>query len=177
MSRVPPLSKAIFDGDCEKIDALLDGRDVNLRTEGNQWNLLHLALADLTESPNPTVIRHLIKLGVDVNAKDRCEWTPLHFAVRTRGEKADPSLQTECVRLLVEAGADVNAEDNRGVTPLHRSIWTYPWNIEMIEVLLAAGAKRTEIFNRIMNAVAGPERDKVVELLAKYERTATPPAG
>src|SRR5262245_30927705 len=138
MSLVPPLYKAIFEGDCQRIDALLAGRDVNVRTEGDKWNLLHMALEGVTEAPNPDVIRLLIKLGVDANPRDRHGWTPLHFAARTKSPAADPSLSTACVKLLIDAGADVNAEDNEGVTPLHRSVLRYPWNVKMIETLLAA---------------------------------------
>jgi len=172
MSVVEPLSRAIFNGDCNTIDALLAGRDVNMKTvEGDNWNLLHIALVGLTRAPNPDVVRNLIKHGVDVNAKDSCQWTPLHYAVRAKSPDADPSLSTACVKLLVDAGADVNAQDNEGVTPLHRSIIGYPWNVEMIKTLLAAGAKKTEMFCSFMNAVASPDKDKVLELLAKHDRT------
>jgi len=167
MSRIAALWDAVLEGDCQRIDALLAGRDVNIITEEDKWNLLHMAADD--EVPNPAVIRHLIELGVDVNAKDRRGWTPLHFAARTnRGPRADPSLQTASVKTLIDAGADVNTEDDEGVTPLHRSAFQYPWNVKMIETLLAAGAKKTDIFCRFMNAVAGPDKDKVVDLLAKY---------
>ena len=89
MSKVNPLHKAIFDGDCDVIDALMVGRDVNMLTQGvDKWNLLHMALLGVIGPANPDVVRHLIKLGVDVNAKDRRRWTPLHFAVRNKKNSA-----------------------------------------------------------------------------------------
>lgn len=167
MSLVEPLYKAIFEGDCQKIDALLAGRDVNLGT--GRDNLLRCALMDVTDAPNPDVIRLLLKLGVHVNAKDQYGWTPLHYAARSRSPAADPSLSTACVRLLIDAGADVNAKDNEGVTPMHRSVFKYPWNVEMIEVLLAAGAKPTENFCSFVNAVADdPEKNAVLALLSRF---------
>jgi ankyrin repeat protein len=167
MSLVDPLYNAIFEGDCKRIDALLAGRNVNAGT--GEDNLLRAALIGLTEAPNPNVIQHLIKLGVDVNAKDRYGWTPLHYAARKKSQAADPSLSTACVKLLIDAGADVNAKDNEGVTPMHRSVFECPWNLEMIEVLLAAGAKPTDNFCRFVNAVADdPEKNAVLALLSKF---------
>ena len=62
MSIVSPLYRAIIDGDCERIDALLAGRDPNLRTEDtDKWNLLHLALVSVSRAPRPEVVRHLIE--------------------------------------------------------------------------------------------------------------------
>jgi ankyrin repeat protein len=166
MSLVDPLYRAISEGDCQRICEILAGRDVNIGT--GRDNLLRFALMGLTDAPNPDVIRLLIKLGVDVNSKDQYGWTPLHYAARTKSPAADPSLSTACVKLLIDAGADVNAEDNEEVTPLHRSILRYPWNVDMIEALLAAGAKKTAAFSSFMKAVAGPDKDKVLELLDKY---------
>ena len=162
------LYQAISDGDCNMIDLLLAGKDVNLKTEWDKWNLLHIALDNLTEAPKPHVIRHLISLGVDVNAKDRCGWTPLHFAARTKCPADQESLLIASVRLLIDAGADVNAKDDEGITPLHRSIFTYPWHSELLEVMLVAGAKPTDIFRRVINAVTGPDKQMVLDLLAKY---------
>ena len=51
MSLVEPLYKAIFEGDCQKIEALLAGRDVNLGT--GKDNLLRCALMDVIDAPNP----------------------------------------------------------------------------------------------------------------------------
>ena len=170
MSMVSPLYNAIFEGDCDRIDALLAGSDVNMRTKEEHWNLLHIALEGITYAPNPDVIRYLIYRAVDVNAKDWHRWTPLHYAARTKSPAADPSLSTACVKLLIDAGADVNAEDDEGVTPMHRSVLQYPWNVEMIETMLASGAKKTDMFCSLMNAVAGPDKETVLALLTKYQQ-------
>lgn len=169
MTSVESLYEAVYDGDCQRIDTLLSGRDANIRTEGDKWNLLHIALDRLIKPANPDAVRLLIKLGVDVNAKDRCGWTPLHFAARTKCPAAEQSQLIECIKLLIDAGADVNAKDEEGVTPFHRTFATNPWNLEMIEVLLAAGAKPTDMFRSFMNVVANPDKDAVLNLLAKYQ--------
>jgi uncharacterized protein len=161
MSMVSPLYRAILDGDCDRLDVLLAGRDVNMRTEYDQWNLLHKAMVSVGEPPNPEVIRHLIGLGVDVNAKDRRRWTPLHFAARTKSAPV--------VKLLIEAGAELDAEDDEGITPLRQSILCYPWNLEVIELFLAAGAK-TERFRKSIEVDGSTDKDAVLALLAKYQK-------
>jgi ankyrin repeat protein len=160
MSLVSPLHRAILDGDCKRIDTLLAGHDVNLRTEGDNWNLLHRALLGVSRAPKPEVVRHLIELGVDVNAQDRHRWTPLHYAARTK----NPAV----VKLLIEAGADVNAKDDEEITPLHQGLLQYPVNLEMTEMLLAAGAN-PDMLRKYVNVVVSPDKDALVNLLAKYD--------
>ena len=53
----------------------------------------------------------LLANKAEVNAKDKSEWTPLHWAAM-KGHKA-------VVELLLANGADVNAKANNGGTPLH----------------------------------------------------------
>jgi uncharacterized protein len=167
MSCDEQIDMAIYEGDCKRVAALLAGRDVNAGTA--QDNLLRAALMGLTEAPNPKVVELLINLGVNVNSRDHYGFTPLHYAARNKSPAADPSLSTTCVKLLVAAGADVNAKDRDGITPMHRSVAFSPWNLELIEVLLAAGAKPTDDFLNFLNAIADdPEKDAVLALLAKY---------
>ena len=118
------------------------------------------ALVSVSRPPRPDVIKHLIDLGVDVNARDRELWTPLHFAARTKSPAA--------VRLLVDAGADVNAERGKGITPIHESVLTYPSNLEVFEIFLAAGAK-TDRVRKYLNAIASPDKAALLALIDKYE--------
>ena len=167
MSFHDQIIRAIFEGDCDRIEALLAGRDPNAGTA--QDNLLRAALIGITEAPDPKVVELLIQRGVPVNVRDHYGWTPLHYAARRKSNSADPSLSTQCVKLLIAAGADVNAKDRDGVTPMHRSVFECPWNLEMIELLLAAGTKPSDNFCRFVNAVADdPEKRAVLALLSKY---------
>jgi ankyrin repeat protein len=161
MSIVSPLYRALFDGDLKSIDRHLEGRNVNSRTQGDGWNLLHMVLMSVSEAPKPKVVKHLINLGVDVNARDRRRWTPLHFAARA---KSPPVIQ-----LLIDAGAQVNVENDEGITPMHESLLRMPWNLAVAEVFLAAGA-RTDTMRSFVDAVACPEKDGLLKLIAKYNR-------
>jgi ankyrin repeat protein len=49
------------------------------------------------------IVRLLIAYGADINARDVQNWTPLHYAVRTRNLGA--------VELLLAAGADATLHD------------------------------------------------------------------
>jgi ankyrin repeat protein len=56
-----------------------------------------------------------IKEGIDVNARDRGDWTALHWLVdmgMVDGERE------RILDVLVPAGADIEARNHRGATPL-----------------------------------------------------------
>ena len=155
---------ALHDSDCAQLDAVLAaGLDVNFLCAGDEWNMLHMALVSVKDAPDPHVIRHLIEIGVDVNAKDRCAWTPLHFAVRT---KSGP-----VVKMLIDAGAEPNHMNDQGLTPLHQSFLGRTHNLEMIEALLIAGADpdyRGSASRKFLAVVACSDRSEVQALLEKY---------
>jgi ankyrin repeat protein len=160
--------EAICGGDCEAIDRLIaNGIDINTRTEGDEWNFLHRALVSLTSPPNAKVIQHFVTLGVDVNARDRNGWTPLHFAVRANS--------AEVVKLLVNAGAHLDVANDRGVTPLHLSLITFPSDLETVKVLLRAGADPDADFGggtarRYANIASRPDTSAILSLLDKYKK-------
>jgi len=77
----------------------------------------------------------LLQKGVDINARNRAGWTPLHIAVAENSyDKA---------KMLLEAGADVNATIDRQEddTPLHLVAWTN--SLKMAKLLLKHGASLT----------------------------------
>ncbi len=73
------------------------------------------------------IVRHLVDIGVDLNAPGSRYWgTALHGAVYR--------MHTPIVKLLLEAGADVNKADSLQVTPLHTAATL--GDIELIRLLL-----------------------------------------
>ncbi|MAT38745.1 MAG: hypothetical protein CL946_03995 [Ectothiorhodospiraceae bacterium] len=157
---------AISEGDCEKIDELVSaGVDVNETSTGDEWNFLHMALVSQSLPPNLVAVRHLIDIGVDINAKDRFDWTPLHFAVR--------SGSAEAVKMLVDAGANVSTGNIDEVTPLHLSILQKPADLEIVEMLLAAGADPNAVtsrgsLRRYLGVAVRPDKDEITALLDRY---------
>jgi ankyrin repeat protein len=68
------------------------------------------ALIQAAVDGNIEAVKKHIAAGMDVNAKDDGDRTPLHW---TAGEG-----HKEIVELLIAEGADVNAKDNTGTTTL-----------------------------------------------------------
>ena len=125
--------RAIFAGDTHKIDAFLEaGLDVNAKTEGDNWNFLHRALVSVTRAADPSMIEHLVKRGVDVNARDSHMWTPLHFAARLKN--------VEAMRILLDGGAEIDPINDEGATPLRLTLLSLPLDLGATGFLLSRGA-------------------------------------
>jgi len=103
--------------------------DVNylFQVENIQCALLHLvAYGNLGN-----VAGALLKVeGINVNAKGKDGWTPLHFAAQN-GHK-------EIVDALLAKEADVNAKGKDGRTPLHLAARN--GRTEVVKILIANGA-------------------------------------
>ena len=67
--------------------------------------LLHQAV----RSGQRKLVEQLLAKGTDVNAKDRWDWSLLHYAEGS----------VDLTRLLLDKGANPNAETASGQTPLH----------------------------------------------------------
>jgi ankyrin repeat protein len=97
---------------------------------------LHVAAA----AYRPDIVRSLLALGADVDARNRRGAQPLHYASDgAPGSGAwNPGTQAETIASLIDAGADPNASDKSGVSPLHRAIRTRC--AAAVRALLAGGA-------------------------------------
>ena len=134
-----PLHMAVLNGeiDPQVVKLLLDsGAELSSKSDGGTTTL-HFAAAH----SGPEVIRLLLERGADVADRDDLMNTPLHWATEPPSRSHHPG----AVNLLLEGGAEVNAKDEDGNTPLHLAVmpsqhWQDPWALEVIELLLNAGA-------------------------------------
>ena len=93
-----------------------------------EQTLLHLA----SEAGYTDIVKELIAMGADVNAKDGFSYTPLHV-VSFHEDK------TETMKTLLENGANVDILDDRQSTPLHNTC--RGGYLEATSMLLEKGAK------------------------------------
>ncbi|MEO1088395.1 MAG: ankyrin repeat domain-containing protein, partial [Acidobacteriota bacterium] len=81
------------------------------------WRPLHLAV----EHGHAAVVRRLVELGADINARATDRMTPLHLAVDAAAdavEQGGPNgAQKDVLRTLVDLGADTCVRDSNGKTP------------------------------------------------------------
>jgi len=135
-----PLHYAVFYHNEDAVKLLiLAGADVNAIHNDNQnetsRSLAHLAAAYATRES----LAMLIAAGLDIQATDDQQRTPLHYAAIYNNENA--------VKLLIFAGADVNAIDKEKKTPLHcvaqiaqDEMLNLKSHISCAKILLYAGA-------------------------------------
>ena len=70
-------------------------------------------LAGAARFENVATIRMMLEHGVDVNARNNNDSTPLHEAARNG--------KVDAMRVLLDHGADVNARENDDIIPLHEA--------------------------------------------------------
>jgi hypothetical protein len=100
-----------------------DKRKISVDTKGRTE--LHIAAMNGRDD----VVRSLIELGVDTEARDIMGWTALHSAVQNG--------RYDVVRLLIQLGVNKTAQDNEGKTALHLA--TPNCRNDMVRILLELG--------------------------------------
>ena len=114
------------------IDMIRDNPAI-VRAQGPIW---FTPLQTAARAARPTVVKALLEIGADVNAKNPRENTALWFACQSSEPAEDRIAVAE---LLIEAGARVRDACEDGTTALHFAAWRGP--VEMVELLLRHGAK------------------------------------
>ena len=124
--------------------------------------------ADLTMSLHQAIVngdvnevKSILSKGVDINAKNRRSWTPLHTAIDSK--------QNEIVQLLLDKNADVNLADNNGETSIHLAVKSGQKDI--VELLIAKGADLNIVNTHSENALSLAKKaghKEITELLIKH---------
>ena len=149
---------------------IFESMGLDVRQIGNKINgqsILHLAckafqMSACSEEQENVVISSLIQFGVDVNARDLQQRTPLFDAI----------FSESLTRELIRHGADVNAvmhhENDEGLTLLRYGLRELNLGSGIFQELIKAGAKideeaRNDVVNKVhadrMEAVPGVEAD------------------
>ena len=102
-------------------------RECELRKQ--YWDRARDILEERYTDGSTVILAFLIDKGADVNAKNVCGRTPLHYAVESNPFLSD-------IQYLIRRGANVNAVDDEGKTPL--DIAKHP---KIRKILLAAEVK------------------------------------
>jgi ankyrin repeat protein len=111
-----------------------------------------------TENGYEAVVRLLLERGVDIEAKNRDDQTPLSLAAVAGKESV--------ARLLLEKGADIGARSEKFQTPL--SIAAFEGHDAVIQLLLSKGAdiEAKDNWNRTpLSLAAAAGQESVVQLL------------
>ena len=141
LSRLPEnIGQAASQGDFERVKAWLaagsasDPRSIN-GGDGTGWTLLHWTMIGDQTPGHLEFARYLLSRGARVDAKTYQGSTALHFACEDAGETT-----AAMVSMLVAAGAAVNMGTVFGTTPLFSIVQLSESTIDVVTVLLRAGA-------------------------------------
>jgi ankyrin repeat protein len=116
------------------------------------------ALLEGCESGDYNKVRLALNFGADVEAKDKYDMTPLHWASLNN--------RIAIAKLLIDKGADVEAKDYKGWTPLHRASWNN--SIEIARLLIERGANVKAKNNKGQTPLDNACSIEMEELLKKY---------
>jgi len=112
------------------------------------------------------LITAMVEAGVDVNAQDDVNNTPLHYAALTSN--------VEMVKLLLDAGAIIEARNAAGKTALHLAIQNS--NEEVVKFLLSKNAKVPSDYSGITpldEAIEDDDEELAMKVLLENPRMPT----
>lgn len=120
-----PAFKMVESGDVDKLKELSsDAVKEEVDNLGN--TLLHKAV----RQENTAMLQTVLKMNIDINAKNKMGETALHTAAKFNNVPA--------IKELLQHKADVNAEDNNKLTPLH--VAAAHSDVDGLRLLMAHGA-------------------------------------
>jgi ankyrin repeat protein len=155
-----PLHNGVEADEIEIVSLLLAvGADSHALERGGRTALFY--------ARSPEVARKLIYAGLDIEARDRLDWTPLVAAIH------DGSL--EGVRAFISVGANVNATHDRGFTVFMSAAGSSERTPEIMKALVEAGADPRAVSELGWNAfhaavdVNGPDANSEESIRSTFE--------
>jgi len=110
------------------------------------------------------ILKKLIELGANIQAKDVAGYTPLHHCLTS----VSNSITVSMARELLQAGADPNAKNRFGCTPLHEPVMAA--NFENIKLLLKFGADPDIEDNDGVSCRYLGRHSKIAELFSRADK-------
>jgi len=133
----PPIFYAVLNADL-KITKLLLTNKANIK---DNPKLLNIAVWSECRETVQVLLEH----GADVNTRDECGRTALHFTAIGENEELfrlcrskNPNVKGEIAKLLLSRGANVNAQTEKGTTTLHAA--SGQGYVKLVEALLQYNA-------------------------------------
>lgn len=149
-----------YDGYSKKLKKTLENaqkQDVDLNSKIYRGRtLLHYAV----KKNNKSLIKMLIKEGLNPNICDDDYNTPLHYAIHKNNYVA--------VKELINKGADLNIPGEFDQTPLHSAV--LQGNLDIIKLLIEKGADLSQVDEKNLTPLdyAKDEKDeKIIVFLEK----------
>ena len=154
------LFQSIAQNDNETVKQAINANfNVNTKDESGQ-TALHIAV----EHENVEVVRFLLEKGAKVNVKDKQKRTPILMIEDSLSD--DHRTTVEIVRLLIAKGADFNAQTGEKETLLMMACGN--GNIELVKVLLEAGANPNLKDEDGETAMQKTDSDEIKQVLKRY---------
>ncbi len=118
-----------------------------------------MILFKVIEGNKPDLARMLLdKVDINVNTRDRFDWTPLMFAAYYGGDG-----NLEIARYLIKKGAYVRAKDSNGKTALMKAVENDNMDIAKLLMISGADIKTVDKNNKTALDLATDENRKKIE--------------
>lgn len=161
----PVVQGAIVNNQYDLIKLMIDH---NLNLQNSNGNSTALTIVCNRKQVNFKILQLFVDKGVDINAKDKNQYSPLMYLTI----KEEPNL--DIIRYMIKKGADVNAKDRSGKSIIRLLIESRTLNLDLVKLLVENGADINSkdkdgqsIFDFIRTYYDHSESDEIVVYLNK----------